>query len=196
MSAQQLRYDLREADDPEMRRRRRAIISLSLVGMAAMTPVSLLQTGIVRHLPDPPVGDFHSDETNLSDPAYRFGTPDGTLALASLAANVPLAAFGGRFRARQQPLLALLTAGKAVADAAGAAGYFWKMLSGKEPWCPYCITGAVATFGILALTLPEAVTAMETLGRQRNQSRDVRLRNKGNQSAHSSAAADHVPLSV
>ena len=68
MNAQQLRHDLRQADDAEMRRRR-AIIGLSLVGMATMTLVSLLQTGIVRHLPDPPVGDFHSDETNLSDTA-------------------------------------------------------------------------------------------------------------------------------
>jgi hypothetical protein len=35
-----------------------------------MTPVGLLQPGVVRHLSDPPVGDFHSDQTNLSDPAY------------------------------------------------------------------------------------------------------------------------------
>ena len=144
-------------------RRRRAIIGLSLVGMAAMTPVSLLQTGIVRHLPDPPVGDFHSDETNLSDTAYKRGVPDGTLALASLAANLLLAAWGGQDRARQQPEVGLLAAGKALADAIGAGGYFWQMLSGKEPWCPYCVTGALANFGILALALPDAPTALERL---------------------------------
>src|SRR5579884_4254961 len=98
MNAQQIRRELRNDPSVELRRRR-AIIGLSLVGMAAMAPVSLLQTGVVRHLPDPPIDGFHSDEANLSDPAYRFGVPDGTVALASMAANLPLAAWGGRDRA-------------------------------------------------------------------------------------------------
>jgi hypothetical protein len=102
MESQQLRRDLREDDSAEMRRRR-AIIGLSLAGMTAMAPVSLLQTGIVRHLPDPPIDGFDSDKANLSDVAYRLGTPDATLALASLAANLPLAAWGGRDRARRRP---------------------------------------------------------------------------------------------
>jgi len=89
--------------------------------------------------------------------------PDGTLALASLAANLLLAAWGGQDRARQQPEVGLLAAGKALADAIGAGGYFWQMLSGKEPWCPYCVTGALANFGILALALPDAATALERL---------------------------------
>jgi hypothetical protein len=171
MNAQQLRQHLLQANDAEMRRRR-AIIGLSLVGMAAMTPVSLLQTGIVRHLPDPPIDDFHSDQANLSETAYRFGVPDGTLALASLAANVPLAAWGGQDRSRRQPAVALLAAGKALADAVGAGGYFWQMASGKEPWCPYCITGALANFGILALALPEAVRALGRFGQQGSSASD------------------------
>lgn len=162
MDTARLRHDLREADDSDMRHRR-MIIGLSLVGMAAMTPVSLLQTGIVKHLPDPPVGDFHSDAANLSDPAYKLGVPDGTLALASLAANLPLAASGGQDRARHRPWTSLLAAGKALVDAVGAAGYFWQMLAGKEPWCPYCITAAIANFSILALSLPEALSAIDTM---------------------------------
>ncbi len=159
MDPQLLRHDLRDASDSEMMRRR-GIIGLSLLGMAAMAPVSLLQTGIVRHLPDPPVGKFHSDETNLSDAAYRLGVPDGTLALASLAANLPIAAWGGRDRAREHPGAPLLAAAKALADALGAGAYFWQMASGRVPWCPYCITGALANFGILTLALPEAITAL------------------------------------
>ena len=162
MDPHQLRLDLREGASDELRRRR-AIIGLSMVGMAAMAPVSLLQTGLVRHLPDPPLPRFHSDEANLSETAYQFGVPDGTLALASLAANVPLAAWGGRARAREHPWVALVAAGKALVDAVGAAGYFYRMASGKEPWCPYCITGALANFSILALTLPEVTRALETL---------------------------------
>jgi hypothetical protein len=170
MNTQQVRHDLRQADNADMRRRR-AIIGLSMVGIAAMTPVSLLQTGIVRHLPDPPIGNFHSDEANLSEPAYRLGVPDATLALVSLAANLPMAAWGGQDRAQRQPWISLAAAGKALVDAIGAGGYFWQMASGKEPWCPYCITGALANFTILALALPEAITALENLSKERAQSR-------------------------
>jgi uncharacterized membrane protein len=158
----QVRSDLLHGDTEDLRRRR-AIVGLSLVGMAAMTPVSLLQTGVVKHLPDPPLKGFHSDETNLSAPAYQFGVPDGTLALASLAANLPLAAWGSGDRARRQPWVPLAAAGKALLDAVGAGWYFYQMLSGKEPWCPYCITGAFANFGILALTMPEAREALAAL---------------------------------
>jgi hypothetical protein len=76
VNSQQIREDLRQADTAEMWRRR-AIIGLSLVGMASMGAVSLLQTGIVEHLPDPPIDGFDSDQTNLSDVAYQFGVPDG-----------------------------------------------------------------------------------------------------------------------
>ena len=165
MEAQQLRSELRQGDSAELRRRR-AIIGMSLVGMAAMIPVSLLQTGMVKHLPDPPVDGFDSDTTNLSDPAYRFGVPDGTVALASLAANLPLAAWGGDDHAREHPWISLLTAGKALVDAVGAGGYFYQMLSGKQPWCGYCITGALANFSILALTLPEGIRALAQLDGQ------------------------------
>jgi Vitamin K epoxide reductase family len=160
MKPQQLRHDLREGDDPEMRRRR-AIIGLSLAGMAAMTPVSLLQTGLIRSLRDPVLGN--SDQTNLADAAYQFGAPDGTLALASMAANVPLAAWGGQDRAREQPWVSLLAAGKALVDAIGAGAYFSRMASGKEPWCSYCVAGTIVNLSILALALPEAAAALRHL---------------------------------
>src|SRR5579884_4379121 len=162
MNAQQIRRELRNDPSVELRRRR-AIIGLSLVGMAAMPPVCVLQTGLVRHLPDLPVRGVDSDGANLSDTAYRLGIPDGTLALASLAANIPVAAWGGAERAREQPWLSLGAAAKAVGDAVGAGSYFWQMLTGREPWCPYCITAALAIFGIAGLTLAEAATAIPAL---------------------------------
>lgn len=161
-----LRADLTRGSTGELARRR-GIVGLSLVGMAAMTPVTLLQTGLVKHLPDPPLPRFHSDETNLSDVAYQWGVPDGTLALASLAVNIPLAALGKSDRAREKPWVPLLAAAKAAVDAVGAGWYFYRMLSGKEPWCPYCIIGALANGGILALALPEARAALQALTSER-----------------------------
>ena len=100
LDTHQLRQDLLEGDTPDLQRRR-AVIGLSLVGMASMTAVSLLQTGIVKHLPDPPMKGFDSDRVNTSETAYRLGLPDGTLAVAGLAANLPIAALGEADRVRQ-----------------------------------------------------------------------------------------------
>ncbi len=155
MNPQDLREELQEGDTDDLRRRR-AIIGLSLVGMGALGAVSLLQTGIVKHLPDPPLKGFDSDKVNSSDTAYGFGVPDGTVALASLAANVPLAAFGGAQRAREQPLVPLLAAGKALVEAIVAGWYFYQMPTKEKAWCGYCVVSALCNFGIAALTLPEA----------------------------------------
>lgn len=161
-NADPLRRDLQQSQSEDLNRRR-GIVGLSLAGMASMAAVSLLQTGIVRHLPDPPVQGFDSDKVNSSDEAYRFGVPDGTVSLASLAANVPLAAWGGADRARSMPWIPLLAAGKAAVEAVAAGWYFYLMPAREKAWCGYCITGAVASFGVLGLALPEAYRAWQTL---------------------------------
>ena len=163
-SPRQLRRELQQGETDDLWRRR-AIIGLSLVGMTAMAAVSLLQTGVIQHLPDPPLESFDSDKVNSSDTAYALGVPDGTLSLASLAANVPLAAFGGSDRVREQPWVPLAAAGKAAVEAAVAGWYFYQMPAKEKKWCGYCIVGALANFGIFALTLPEAKKALAALSR-------------------------------
>ena len=155
--ARQLRRALQRGSTTEMKLRR-AVIGTSVVGMASMTPVTMLQTGIVHHLPDPPVKRFHSDAANSSLIAYRFGAPDGAMAVASFALNIPIAAFGRADRAQTAPLVPLIAAGKAAVDAATSAWYFNEMRRGKK-WCPYCIVGAVSSLAVLLLTLPEARAA-------------------------------------
>lgn len=160
--AKRLRHELQQGATSDMWRRR-AIIGFSLIGMTAMAAVSLFQTGVVEHLPDPPIDGFDSDKVNSSDTAYMLGVPDGTLSLASLAANVPLAALGGAERAREQPLIPLVAAGKAVIEAGVAGWYFYQMPAKEKAWCGYCITGALCNFGIAALMLPEAHKALAML---------------------------------
>jgi uncharacterized membrane protein len=164
--ARQLRRELQE-DESRPMWRRRAIIGLSLVGMGAMTLVSLFQTGMVKSLPDPPVEGFDSNKVNSSETAYMMGVPDGTISLASLAVNIPLAACGGPDRAQREPLLPLLAAGKAAIEAAIAGWYFYQMPAKEKAWCAYCIVGALANFGIAALTLPEAREALRARGELR-----------------------------
>jgi uncharacterized membrane protein len=157
-----LREDLQNGTSENLSRRRK-IIGLSLVGMAAMTAVSLLQTGIVKHLPDPPIDSFDSDKVNSSDTAYALGTPDGTLSLASLAMNIPIAAYGDDSRHEETPLVPLAAAGKAVVEAAVAGWYFYQMPAKEKAWCGYCIAGALTNLGIAALTLPEAKQAWNAM---------------------------------
>lgn len=159
---QKLRRELQNSNNKNLRIRR-GIIGLSLLGMGAMTAVSLFQTGIVKHLPDPPIDGFDSDKVNSSDTAYALGVPDGTLSLASLAANIPIAAFGGENRADEQPLIPLVFAAKASVEAAVAGWYFYQMPTREKAWCGYCIVGALANFGIAALSLVEAKRAWKAI---------------------------------
>ena len=159
MTAKDLRDQLQTGNTSDMRWRR-AIIGLSMVGMASMAAVSLLQTGVVRHLPDPPMDSFDSDKVNSSDTAYALGVPDGTLSLASLAANIPLAAAGGLNRASEHAWIPLGAAVKAGVEALVSSWYFHQMPTKEKAWCGYCIVGALTNVGIFAFTIPEARKAL------------------------------------
>ena len=159
---QRLREELQNSEKSDVNFRR-AIIGLSLLGIGAMTAVSLFQTGIVKHLPDPPIDGFDSDKVNSSDTAYALRVPDGALSLASLAANIPLAAFGGENRATETPLIPLAAAAKASVEAAVAGWYFYQMPTKEKAWCGYCIVGALTNWGIAALTLMEAKKAWKSM---------------------------------
>jgi uncharacterized membrane protein len=162
LTPQQLRQQLQQEHSSDMKRRR-SIITWSLVGMASMTAVTLLQTGIIKHLPDPPFGNFDSDRVNSSDTAYRLGAPDGSISLASLAANIPIAAFGGSNRVQTKPWVPLVAALKAAGEALAASWYFYQMPAKEKAWCGYCIVGALANIGIAVLTIPEARKAIAVL---------------------------------
>lgn len=165
LSVVELRTQWQESTDGHIRLRR-GIILTSLVGMTSMGLVSLLQTGVVRHLPDPPLDSFDSDKVNSSDTAYALGTPDGTLSLAGLALNVPLAGFGGIDRSEQMPYVSLAAAAKSGVEAVAAGWYFYQMPTKEKKWCAYCIVGAIANATIFALSLPEAIKAWKHLRRK------------------------------
>lgn len=144
---------------------RRWTVGLSLVGMASMAAVSLLQTGLVKHLPDPPLPGFNSDKVNLSKAAFPLGIPDGTLGLLSFAANLPLAAWGPADRARRMPWLPVIATAKSLVDALVSAWYFYQMPAREKAWCGYCVVSAFANVGILVLSLPEGRRAFAALRR-------------------------------
>jgi hypothetical protein len=58
-----------------------------------------------------------------------------------------------------------VAAAKAAVEAVSAGWYFYQMPAHEKKWCGYCIVGALANVGILALTLPEAKQALSVLRR-------------------------------
>ncbi len=162
MKVREIRDDLRRGDTAGLEQRR-ASIALSLVGMASMGATTLLQAGLVRHLPDPPLPGFDSDKVNLSDDAFPFGVPDGPIALAGFAMNIPLAALGPSNRARTLPWVPLLALAKSSIDAAISGWLFYKMPTKEKAWCIYCIVAFFANLGLLALAVSEARQGLGTL---------------------------------
>ena len=146
-------------------RLRRGVIGVSVVGIACMAATTLLQTGAVANLPDPPIGKFHAKKVNSSDEAHSYGGPDSPITIAAHAFNMILASSGAPSRAARQPWLPVFAAIASAAQAAVAAKYlFYQMPKVDKAWCPSCITDALTHFATLALTLPEAAKALPRLG--------------------------------
>ena len=162
-SPEALREYQQHSTDEEMQLRR-AVVGVSLLGITAMGIVTLLQSGLVKHLPDPPVGNFQSDKVNSSHEAYRRGTPDAPLAIKAHAFNMVLATLGGPDRAHRTPWLPILATLIAIPQAATAAQYlFYQMPKVDKAWCPYCIVDAMTMFATLGLTLKETTRSVRSL---------------------------------
>lgn len=160
----ELSRELRLGDSPDLQRRRK-VVGLSMVGAAAGIIVSLYQTGVIRHLPDPPSGGlFDSDRVDASDYAYkRMQTPDGLAMLVTYAVTALLAGAGGEARARALPWLPVALAVKVAADVATNLTLVREEWADNKALCAYCQAASAASLASLPLVLPEARTALRHL---------------------------------
>ncbi len=159
LSPAELKQSVRNPVDSDMTYRR-AIIGVSLLGMASMAVVTLLQMGILRHLPDPQTStpNFDTDKVNTSEEAFSYGMPDAPLTIAAHAASLAIAAAGPADRYERRPWLPVLATGLALPQAAIAAKYlFYQMPKVDKAWCPWCVFDALVHFATVALTIPETV---------------------------------------
>ena len=163
MTPRQLSHELRNDVTPDLTRRR-WILGLSLIGVAAGKLVSLFQMGILRSLPDPPLRVFDSPKVDSSDYAYRrLNMPDAPLMIVTYGLTACLAAAGGKNRAEQNPALPIALAGKALLDTAT------NLKLAREEWqenrklCSYCQTATLVSLASVVLALPEAVRAVRAL---------------------------------
>ncbi len=117
--------------------------------------IALYQTGIIKHLPEPPLRFFDADRIDASAEAYkRFATPDALLGLGSYAATAGLAAMGGRDRARWISLALAAKVGFDVANAVRLTVTQWR---DYRAFCFWCLIAAGATFAMVPLVMPEAI---------------------------------------
>jgi uncharacterized membrane protein len=139
---------------------RRWIVGLSALGAANMTLGALRQFGVIRHLPDVSIRGFDSNFVITSGPAFVLGFPDAPLAVAGLAANIPLALLGGPDRARRVPWIPVMIAAKCVVEVSVAGWFLWQMKYRLHTWCAYCLLGASISTILAGLAANEARQAL------------------------------------
>ena len=161
--AERVSDDLRRRVSDHLTRRRRQT-ALMLGATASMGLILLYQTGILRHLPDPPLPGLDSDKVDASGEAYEsLKTPDTTLAIASYGATLALIGMGAADRAKQQPIIPLLAAAKIASDGAGAAWLTAEQITKHRAVCFYCLLASAASWAALPQALPEARDAWRRL---------------------------------
>ena len=161
--AERVSDDLRRRASDHLTRRRRQT-ALMLGATASMGLILLYQTGILRHLPDPPLPGLDSDKVDASGEAYQnLKTPDTTLSIASYGATLALIGMGAADRARDQPIIPLLAAAKLAADGAGAAWLTAEQITKHRAVCFYCLLASAASWAALPQALPEARDAWRKL---------------------------------
>jgi uncharacterized membrane protein len=163
LSPQQLSSELRTADTPELRRRR-WLLGLQLVGVAAGGIVGLYQMGILKRLPDYPSRLFDATRVDASEYGYKhLQAPDALMMIAQYAATAILVGVGGKDRARDLPAVPIALTAKAAFDV------LTNLYLAREEWkynqalCGYCQTATVASVASLFLSIPEARQALQVL---------------------------------
>jgi hypothetical protein len=163
MDAKTLSRELRLGTGPHLARRR-WVVGLSALSATMGQLVTLYQTGVLRHLPDPPVGPFATDRVDAAPYAYaRLRSPDGPIMVLSYALTAWLAAAGEPERPRTLPLLPLALAAKTLGDALTALELAREEWRDERALCAYCQVATLASLASVALALPEARSALATL---------------------------------
>ena len=163
MTPSELSRDLREGQGSDMTNRR-WVFGLSMAGVVIGQIVSLYQLGIIKKLPDPPIGIFDSNKVNASDYAYKRGyTPDAVFMLFTYATTAWLAAMGGKDRSKTMPLIPLLMGTKAVFDVLTNLELAREEWNENNKFCAYCQTASVISLITVFFAAPEAIRAAKSL---------------------------------
>lgn len=134
--------------------RRTAVVALSLAGLAVALYLTLYQAKVFGTVWDP-FGLGGSEQILRRSPLVRWlGFPDAAFGVAAYGAELALELFGGR---RTHPTLVL----GGIAAAMAGGGLVLVALQGVYGhWCSLCLVSAAASWGILALLVPDVRVAI------------------------------------
>ena len=158
-AAERVSAELRTGGGEALRRRRR-VAAMALSAIGSMGAVSAYQFGLVRHLPEPPLGIFDADAVDASGEAYQYlKTPDAALGLASYAVTLALAGMGSRRRWEQRPWIPIALAAKVGLDA--VSGLFLTVEQGSRHrrFCSWCLLASGLSVAMVPQVVPEARAA-------------------------------------
>ena len=156
MKPKEIRDALRHEESEDMGRRRK-LVALSVAGLADFNTISLLQSGVIRRLPDIPYPIFDTNGINTSKTSFAMGIPDAVISSVMFAMKMALATAGGSEKASRKPIFDLLLGAVSLGHAAGAAQMTYSMLFKKKKICIYCLTGAGIIFSSAAVIAPTAI---------------------------------------
>ncbi len=158
-AARELSSELRNDQSAKMRRRR-AVLGLSSLGAASLGLIGLYQTGIIKHVPEPPLPYLDAEKVDASPEAYEWlSTPDAILGVASFGATMILTSMGGPERAKKQPYIPLALAAKTALDVFNAVRLTRDQWTKHRAFCIWCLVAASATFASVPFVIAEAVEA-------------------------------------
>lgn len=145
--------------------RRRQVAGLTLAAIGSLGVVSLFQLGLIDHLPDPPFPGFDSDRVDASSEAYAIlATPDAVLGIGSYAVTLGLVAMASEERTVARPWLPVALALKVGFDALASAKLTRDQWTIHRAFCIWCLLAAGATFASVPLVVPEARSALRSVG--------------------------------
>jgi uncharacterized membrane protein len=162
-AAERVSADLRTGAGDALRRRRR-VGALSLGAVGSMGVVAAYQMGLLKHLPEPPLGVLDADRVDASGEAYQYlKTPDAALGLASYAATLVLAGMGSGRRAQERPWVPLALAAKVAIDAVSGLYLTVEQGSKHRLFCSWCLVATGLSLAMVPQVIPEARSACAQL---------------------------------
>jgi uncharacterized membrane protein len=164
MDPKEIRDELRHGTSEDLERRRKLVL-LSVAGLADFNLISLLQSGVVRRLPDIPYPIFDTNGINTSKTSFAMGVPDAVISSVMFAMKMALATAGGSEKASRKPVFDLLLGAVSLGHAVGAAQMTYDMLFKKKKICIYCLTGAGIIFASAAVIAPTVMNTAKKMFR-------------------------------
>jgi uncharacterized membrane protein len=120
------------------------LIGSCCTALVTLVPVALYQTGVIPHLPDPPLRVFDSETITTSAAAHPMGIPDALLGLASFGTTLALALL-----ARRNGTAKRMLGGKLALDISAAAFNASRQIVSFGKLCSWC-TGTALAAGVMA----------------------------------------------